>query len=625
MSLYSKVILLLCAVLAAFGSVNYLVQREVILPSFESLEEDLARTDMERVTRALHGELEQLQLFGADWGNWLETYRFMAGEQPTFIDDNMTPATVEAARLDVIAYVDRDARFVWRQGYDPATHAPRPYAMLADDALPAGHPFRAAIAAGREASGLVLTEHGPAMLVTAPVLDGAGNGPHRGAVLLARVITPEVAAKLAEQAQVQLEVTALQPATTAAPAAAVGKQAVVIAHGLSLEVTRQLADIGDVPAVMLRIEVPRSVSARGLDAIGFALLSLLVAGIVVLFVLLAALRIMVLRPVSRMTRHAVAIAEGDDLTQRMNVRRQDELGVLAREFDRMVDKLADTRRRLVDQSFEAGAAQVASGLLHNVGNAMTPLGVTVAGLQRQLRDAPAGEVEMAIAELEAGVADAARRADLEQLLRLASRELAQVVARAGDDSDALARHAESIQRILAHQLRSADAGPVVENVDLTALVTRGVEMVAPAMLQRLQLDVDASLDRLGALPLPRLLLQQVVQNLVLNAAEAARTGGGTLQVSAQLRDGDDGETLVLRFADDGNGIEPSHLPRVFEKGFSTKSSGTNLGIGLHWCANALHAIGGGLRANSAGRGGGAVLEVSVPIRRHDAGAVAQAA
>jgi sensor domain CHASE-containing protein len=625
MSLYSKVILLLCAALAAFGSVNYLVQREVILPSFESLEEDLARTDMERVVRALDGELEQLQFFSADWGNWLETYRYMAGEHPSFIDDNMTPATVEAARLDAIAYVDRDARFVWRQGYDPATYAPLAYAMLGGDALPAEHPFRAAIAAGQGAKGLVLTEHGPAMMVTAPVLDGAGNGPHRGAVLLARVITPEVAARLAEQAQVRLTVDALQPAMATDPEAERQPGSVVTPHGLSLEVSRRLLDLGGAPVATLRIEVPRSVTARGLDAIGFALLSLLFAGIVVLFVLLVALRIMVLRPVSRMTRHAVAIAEGDDLTQRMNVRRNDELGVLAREFDHMVDQLADTRRRLVDQSFEAGAAQVASGLLHNVGNAMTPLGVTVAGLQRRLREAPAGEVEMAIAELETDAADPARRADLEQLLRLAGRELAQVVARAGDDADAVARHADTIQRILAHQLRATDAGPVVEQVALDTVVARGLEMVAPAMLQRLRLELDGSLAALGALPLPRMLLQQVVQNLALNAAEAARAGGGTLRICARLPEDDGDETLVLHFVDDGNGIEPSHLPRVFEKGFSTKSTGTNLGIGLHWCANALHAVGGGLHADSQGVGRGATLEVRLPVHRRTGKTIARAA
>ncbi len=57
------------------------------------------------------------------------------------------------------------------------------------------------------------------------------------------------------------------------------------------------------------------------------------------------------------------------------------------EFDRMVDKLTDARRRLVDRSYEAGAPEAASGVLHNIGNAMTPLGVTVATLQARLRSA----------------------------------------------------------------------------------------------------------------------------------------------------------------------------------------------------------------------------------------------
>ena len=80
MSLYAKVVVLLCALFATYGAVDYVVQREVILPSFETLEADLARTDMERARRAIERELDQLQTFSADWGNWLETYRYMAGE-----------------------------------------------------------------------------------------------------------------------------------------------------------------------------------------------------------------------------------------------------------------------------------------------------------------------------------------------------------------------------------------------------------------------------------------------------------------------------------------------------------------------------------------------------------------
>ena len=70
----------------------------------------------------------------------------------------------------------------------------------------------------------------------------------------------------------------------------------------------------------------------------------------------------------------------------------------------------------------------------------------------------------------------------------------------------------------------------------------------------------------------------------------------------------------MRFKDDGLGIHPTDLPRVFDKGFSTKSRDTNHGIGLHWCANALNALGGRLEATS-GPDGGATFTVRLPLRR----------
>lgn len=628
MSLYAKVVLLLCALFAAYGAIDYAVQREVILPSFETLEADLARTDMERVTRAIDGELTQLQTFCADWGNWLETYQYMAGENPAFIDNNMTASTIVAAGLDVVAFVGKDGHFVWREGLQPGTDRKLPYEFLVADALDPGHPFMDAIRKGEPAKGLVQTEHGPAMIVTAPVLDGAGNGPHHGAVLLARIITPEVAARLAQQAQVQLEVLAPPPAGSADADDRSLTEPRIVQGRLTNAVFRNLQDIHGRPSVMLRIDAPRDVTARGRDAIGYALLSVFVAGAIVLLALLTALRRMVLRPVSRLTRHAVAIAEGDDLTRRMNVQRTDEIGILAREFDRMVDKLAAARRGLMDKSFEAGAAQVSSGVLHNVGNAMTPLSVTVSSLQERLRGAPTGEIEMVLAELEGGVADPARRSDLEQFLALAVRELVRVASMAGDDADALARQAEAIQSALAQQLRASHAGPVVETVDLESLLDRSIEMVPPELRESLDIEFHRSLQAAGALPLPRITLQQVFQNLVQNAAEAVRQSGqerGCLRVSCRLvHEVGDTERLTVVFADDGVGIPEQDLTRVFENGYSTKSRATNQGIGLHWCANALHALGGSIRAECR-TGKGATLEVVVPLSPASNSNAAQAA
>ena len=96
-------------------------------------------------------------------------------------------------------------------------------------------------------------------------------------------------------------------------------------------------------------------------------------------------------------------------------------------------------------------------------------------------------------------------------------------------------------------------------------------------------------------------------------AQAGREHG-TLRIACSLVAAAEGQHLLLRFTDDGVGIAPEHLPRIFENGFSTKSRATNFGIGLHWCANALNALGGSIRAESAGPTG-ATLQVLVPLRQ----------
>jgi signal transduction histidine kinase len=248
---------------------------------------------------------------------------------------------------------------------------------------------------------------------------------------------------------------------------------------------------------------------------------------------------------------------------------------------------------------------------------MTPLSVSVATLQERLRAAPAGEVEMVIAEIEASSSDPARRADLEQFLRLVSRELAGTVAQAADEVAAITRQAQVIQAALAQQLQASRSGPVVETVELTALVEQSLDMIPPALLQRLSIEIDGSLVAAGALPLPRITLQQVFQNVVQNAAEAVREPGrarGRLSVSCRTETAPNGvEWLQVRFDDDGVGIRPSDLPRIFDKGFSTKPRESNHGIGLHWCANALNALGGRLEATSVAEGG-ATFTVWLPLR-----------
>ena len=132
---------------------------------------------------------------------------------------------------------------------------------------------------------------------------------------------------------------------------------------------------------------------------------------------------------------------------------------------------------------------------------------------------------------------------------------------------------QTIHGALAQQLQSSRCGPVIETVELPPLVEQSVELVSPGLRQRITLDLDRSLHDAGPLPVPRIMLQQVFQNLVQNAAEAARRADGhrgRLGISCVVEHGESGdEMLTLRFADDGVGIRDEDLTRIFEKGFST--------------------------------------------------------
>jgi two-component system NtrC family sensor kinase len=168
---------------------------------------------------------------------------------------------------------------------------------------------------------------------------------------------------------------------------------------------------------------------------------------------------------------------------------------------------------------------------------------------------------------------------------------------------------------LAEQTRTTRNEHVVEAVRLPELLAQALEVVPDAARQVLVIDPDKSLANVGVVTIARTVLRLVLQNVIINAADAIRETGksqGRLHIAAELVRESSGDRLHLCCTDNGIGIDPDNLVRIFERGFSTKSAKTNSGIGLHWCANSIGALGGRIWATSEGRGRGASIHVVLP-------------
>lgn len=606
MNIRLKIISLLALLLVVLIAVEIAVQRHILMPSFVELEHEDAEVSMRRIRRALDMTLENLQSAAADWGDWADLYTFVQMPNPEFGNTNFTAIGMHHLQVDAILIFDRDGYVVASSAIDLESGESFDLDFSAHGSLPKEFPWGPKLQGTARARGFIKTNRGIMMIAAAPILNGTGGGQPLGMVMMGRLLSAKVVEKIGAQAQAKLALMPEVPARFSKD---------IVETDTTTEIYQTFSNVYSQPLMQLRVEVPREITARGRHAVTYASIYLIGAAIAVLVLLVIVLNRIVLRPLRIVTEHANSLGSGGDLTSRLNMVGSDEIAKLARVFDGMVERLAESRALLVDKSFQAGFAELARGVLHNLGNAMTPLGVRVAKLESRLRDAPLADMQMALAQIEAEP-DSQRRADLQEFLRLGVREMAGVIGDVAADAAVIERQTAVVQTALTELMRSTRSDAVVEAVRLPDLFAQTLEIVPDSCRQRLRIETDESLARVGSVNVARTVLGLVLQNLIINAADAIRDAGrerGVLRVEAEIIREADSEQLHLQCRDNGVGISEDQLERVFDKGFSTKSHDTNHGIGLHWCANAIHSLGGRIWAASDGVGRGASMHLTLPL------------
>jgi signal transduction histidine kinase len=338
-------------------------------------------------------------------------------------------------------------------------------------------------------------------------------------------------------------------------------------------------------------------------------------GLLFIGVLLLLLQITVIGPMGRLTAHTIAVGQSGDLSARLSLRRRDEIGTLAQEFDRMVEQLAEARWQVVEQTYRAGMAEMAAGVLHNGRNALSPLVARIDSLSQTLRKAPLEQIEMAQAELANDGSSPQRREDLGQFLELAHKSLTATVQKMREEVADLKNRASQVEQILVQPEQASHAEKPLEQVDLHQLLQESLQMMPDSLRSNLSVEIDPSVLCVGAVRTHRITLLQVFANLLNNAGQAIQRGKGEpgeISIRAQIEPAEEGEMVHLQIRDNGAGIAPEHLDKIFQRGFTTRNGS---GLGLHWSANAVNAMQGRLYAESPGPGQGACLHLLIPRNR----------
>ncbi|HYF35339.1 MAG TPA: ATP-binding protein, partial [Prosthecobacter sp.] len=280
-------------------------------------------------------------------------------------------------------------------------------------------------------------------------------------------------------------------------------------------------------------------------------------------------------------------------------------------------QLAEASERLITTSRQAGMAEVATSVLHNVGNVLNSVSVSaevVASKARNLRIAGLTKVAEMLAENENDIAGFFARnpkaKGLPNYLLLLAQNLEQPQKGILQEIDLLKKNIEHIKEIVAMQQTYARGCGVLERLKVSELIDDAIR-INEAGFTRHELTLEKDLLDDPEIVTDRHKVLQILVNLLSNAKYAVSEIRGKKVVAVKARKSD-ADRLVISVADNGGGIAAENLTRIFQHGFTTKKNGH--GFGLHSGALAARELGGSLTPYSEGLGKGATFELELPIR-----------
>ncbi|GKS65137.1 hypothetical protein YTPLAS72_24410 [Nitrospira sp.] len=283
-------------------------------------------------------------------------------------------------------------------------------------------------------------------------------------------------------------------------------------------------------------------------------------------------------------------------------------------------------QQLMNASRQAGMADVASSVLHNVGNVLNSINVSTDTLLKTLKKPMVGDVCRIASmfhehqdNLQEFLTADPKGKQIPSYLGLVAESLSGSHQAIQGELDSLVKKVDHIKQVIMSQQDIARAGNIREPASSEDLMEQALLMALPEP-DKYHIHIVREYHPVPTIMTDRHQVLQVLVNLITNAK------------NAMVEHTDSARRLTLRIGvfsdrhsfarfevmDTGGGIKPENLSRLFTQGFTTRKAGH--GLGLHSAAIGAKNLGGALHAQSAGEGQGATFTLDLPLVQLEAAA-----
>ncbi|MEW6380402.1 MAG: CHASE domain-containing protein [bacterium] len=288
----SKILLSFAAAFGLFLLLSLGIQRLIVFPKFEVMEATEWCASLERCRLAMQRELESLGQFITGYSIWDDTCSFLEEGGQEYIDENFMPSTYEGGHLNLVCLADNQGNIRYQGVYDLELRSFITGKSILTSPLSLSHPLMAVIKHPQDdaGSGLLMTDLGPMLIVSQPVLDSNGHGPARGVIVMGRFLNEQLATLIGRQNRVDFSIAALHELPKKAR-----KFIPQNLHGYSyylvkpeneyheyLDIYSEYPDLNGKPVLLLKIHQPPLITSEGRQALRQARFWLLGLGLILL-------------------------------------------------------------------------------------------------------------------------------------------------------------------------------------------------------------------------------------------------------------------------------------------------------------------------------------------------------
>ncbi len=280
-------------------------------------------------------------------------------------------------------------------------------------------------------------------------------------------------------------------------------------------------------------------------------------------------------------------------------------------------KLLGLQQELAETSRLAGMAEVASGVLHNIGNALNGVSTSSSLLSDQLKRSRISSLQKAVqmmdqhsAELGAFLTSDPKGKQVPAFISQVTQAIVGEHAAMALEIDQLRKNLEHIKEVVGMQQNYARLSQQLEELSPVDLVEESLR-ISEASLNRHGINVEKDFVLVPLVRVARHKVLQILVNLIRNSKHAMDDSGKSdkrLVISLRMLPGD---RVAFIIRDNGVGIPSENLAKLFTFGFTTRKDGH--GFGLHSSLNAARELHGALTAESEGLGQGAVFSLILPV------------